>query len=49
MNYREFCLEVLKNDIDLQKIKDELEIIKGKNVLIFSHDDPNGLTSACIM
>ena len=49
MNYCEFVKEELENSEGLQKIVQLLRNIKGKKCLVFSHDDPDGITSGAIM
>ncbi|MCD6578660.1 DHH family phosphoesterase [bacterium] len=48
MKYLEF-MENLKQDKDFQNVLQFITNLKGKKIYYFSHDDPDGITSAAIM
>ncbi len=49
MNYNEFLQEQMKSSEGLGKIVEIFSKIKGEKVLLFPHDDPDGLTSGMII
>ena len=48
MNYKQF-VEQLKQDKSFTDVLELLESLRGKMVYYFSHDDPDGISSAAIM
>ncbi len=48
MNYEKFVKEEFNNN-NWQGVAESFRGIKNKNVLIFTHDDPDGLTSGAIL
>ncbi len=48
MSYKEFIAN-LSNDENFKKITEFLVSLAGKKILYFSHDDPDGISSAAIM
>lgn len=48
MNYNEFVEKQKSNFPHLEKIVNLLKSLKGKKIITFSHDDPDGVTSASV-
>lgn len=49
MEYKEFVKSLEKNDKYFQDTVNYIKNLKGKKVYVFSHDDPDGITSAVLM
>jgi len=49
MNYSEFVKNQVEGSDGLRRIIELLKNVRGKNCLVFFHDDPDGLTSGVIM
>ena len=47
LNYSEFIKKEEKR-IKITPVLDLIKNLEGKNVLVYSHDDPDGITSALI-
>ncbi len=49
MDYKQFVEDLKTNDKDFIKALEFLKNLKGKKVYLFSHDDPDGITSGVLM
>ena len=49
MNFKEICDRELKESEGLKNLLKKLEDVKGKRVLLFGHDDPDGTSSTSII
>lgn len=49
MNYADICEREKEESENLRKVMARLKDVSGANVLLFAHDDPDGVASASIM
>ena len=49
MDYKQFVEDLKTNDKDFIKALEFLKNLEGKKVYLFSHDDPDGITSGVLM
>ncbi len=49
MTFKEICERERQESEGLRKVLEKLENVAGKKVLLFGHDDPDGITSAAII